>query len=291
MSAILAEITDNKKQVFSLKNKGKNVQEIAAETGLSASRVYEILRSKKTVKTRRNSGGNLRSKTQELLQENTLQITVENLQNSIALLQENFIQDRNNFTAQLAQKTQEFEAEILRQKQVFDLEFLRLKKVAEEAQKTNAELLQKLQDLEAQKTQEFERATALELQLKKERSFGASVMRFLHSDALVNGVMLIVSCALALGITSRIFIASGVQEIASYIIALGIDIAAFIFLSRGVHWGGMVFAFLAGVQVVIVTGHGWIPESWQVVVKSIALGCMVIGMIYGFGYLIAKSKK
>lgn len=166
------------------------------------------------------------------------------------------------------------------------------------------ERLNALETVETQRMNAIRQAEQLQEELNSLKAPGAVIMRFLHSDALVNVLLLIVSCALAVGITSQIFIHAGVNEIASYIIALGVDVAAFIFLSRGVHWGGGVFAALAAVQVIIVTGSkkidevgnviensGWIPIEWQVIIKSIALGFMVGGMLFGFGWLILKGKK
>lgn len=302
---------DNKQRISELYAQGKNASEIQDETGLSKSYVYDVLREIKAENSGKKSG---RKKAENSGAENELIPVVKTLE-----------KEAENLRNQLSEKEAELKKVRLESAEKIVLlenenSGLQYKLSVEEAENKRIEekkneLFGKIEQLESEKAViEKQRDNAIRMSKEKDDQIagmkkpGIRLMRFLHSDALVNIVMILLSLGIAHGVTAPILVLSGVENYVAQPLAICADIAAYILLSRGVK-GGWFFAILAGVQVLIITGglewinvltvkdiaaskgfvitlHYDIPAY----IKSFALACITTGAIGKFGELIHEAK-
>lgn len=116
------------------------------------------------------------------------------------------------------------------------------------------------------------------------------MVSFLRKDTFLAILLIVLSIATACAITAPIFIAVKIPWIWAYTIAIGVDMAAFIFIFRGRHGLGSFFAVSTGIQAAIACGVLYAVPADIVLALKAGVVAVSIGLaIYGFADLIKSE--
>lgn len=116
------------------------------------------------------------------------------------------------------------------------------------------------------------------------------MVSFLRKDTFLAILLIVLSIATACAITAPIFVAVKIPWIWAYTIAIGVDMAAFIFIFRGRHGLGSFFAVSTGIQAAIACGVLYAVPADIVLALKAGVVAVSIGLaIYGFADLIKSE--
>lgn len=112
------------------------------------------------------------------------------------------------------------------------------------------------------------------------------------SDTVVLSLAFAGAFAIAVGITSPMFMAVGIAPALAYILAVFIDISAFIFMCRGRYTYGVIMAVCTALQAAFTVGaFNWVDAEILTICKGFTVAFAIGIVIHGYSSIIATTKK
>lgn len=123
----------------------------------------------------------------------------------------------------------------------------------------------------------------------------AEVVTFIKSDILSVTAMLILSVLIAVSFTAKIFMASGVSPLASFIMSVLLDFTMIVFVFRGHTSIAWLFGVNIFFQVALTTSAkmfvNWMPESTIIGIKGLLVAISIVIAIKGLSDYVQKNFK
>lgn len=118
------------------------------------------------------------------------------------------------------------------------------------------------------------------------------VVGIASSDAVVLVLAFAGAFAIAVGITSPMFMAVGIAPALAYILAVFIDISAFIFMCRGRFHYGVIMAICTALQAAFTVGaFNWVDAEILTICKGFTVAFAIGLVIHGYSSIIATKVK